>query len=56
MISFAGVGLTLYDLERGVEKVYVLESPTVTGIAVGREFQADYTPSSVVLETPILRT
>ena len=30
VISFAGLGLTLYDPERRVEKVYVLESPTVT--------------------------
>jgi len=51
VISFAGLGLTLYDPERRVEKVYVLESPTVTAIAVGQEFQADDTPSSVVLET-----
>ena len=51
VISFAGLGLTLYDPERRVEKVYVLESPTVTAIAVGQEFHVDDTPSSVVLET-----
>ena len=51
VMSFAGLGLTLYDPERRVEKVYVLESPAVTGIAVGQEFQADDTPSSIVLES-----
>src|SRR5271157_4317956 len=51
LMSFAGLGLTLYDPERGVEKLYVLESPTVTGIPVGQEFPVEQTPTSVVLET-----
>src|SRR5271157_856495 len=51
LMSFAGLGLTLYDPERGVEKLYVLESPTVTGIPVGQEFPVESTPTSVVLET-----
>ena len=51
LMSFAGLGLTLYDPERRVERLYVLESPIVTGIPVGQEFPVEQTPTSLVLET-----
>jgi formate hydrogenlyase transcriptional activator len=51
LMSFAGLGLTLYDLERQVTKLYVLESSTVTGIPVEQEFPAEQTPTSAVLQT-----
>jgi formate hydrogenlyase transcriptional activator len=51
LMSFAGLGLTLYDSERGIEKLYVLESPIVTGLPIGQEFPIEQTPTSLVLET-----
>ena len=51
LMSFAGLGLMIYDPERQVTKLYVLESSTVTGIPVEQEFPAEQTPTSVVLET-----
>jgi formate hydrogenlyase transcriptional activator len=51
LMSFAGLGLTLYDPERQVTTLYVLESSTVTGIQVEQEFPSEQTPTSVVFET-----
>jgi len=51
LMAFAGLGLSLYDPERRVEKLYVLESPIVTGIPIGHEFPIEQTPTSLVIET-----
>ena len=51
LMSFAGLGLSLYDPERKVEKLYVLESPMVTDIPIGQEFPVEQTPTCLLLET-----
>ena len=51
LMSFAGLGLALYDPKQQMTKLYVLESSTVTGVPAEQEFPADQTPTALVLET-----
>ena len=51
LMSFAGLGLMLYEPERRVTKVYLLESSIPAAIPVEQEFPAEETPTSLVLET-----
>lgn len=51
LVPFAGLGLMLYDAERRVTKLYLLESSIPHRIAVEHEFPADQTPTAVVLRT-----
>ena len=51
LMSFAGLGLMLYEPERRVTKVYLLESSIPAAIPAEQEFPAEETPTSLVLET-----
>ena len=51
LVSFAGLGLMLYDQERRVTKLYILESSVAHRMPVEHEFPAGQTPTSLVLET-----
>lgn len=51
LMSFAGLGLVLYDPERRVAKVYLLEPSTRVPAQDMRELPAEETPTALVLET-----
>ncbi len=51
LMSFAGLGLMLYEPDRRVTKIYLLEASIPARIPAGREFPAEETPTSLVLET-----
>ena len=51
LVSFAGLGLMLYDPERRVTKLYILESSVAHLMLVEHEFPAGQTPTSLVLQT-----
>lgn len=51
LMSFAGLGLMLYEPERRVTKIYLLEASIPARIPAEQEFPAEETPTSLVLET-----
>ena len=51
LVPFAGLGLMLYNPERRVTKLYILESSAAHRMPVEHEFPADQTPTALVLKT-----